>query len=168
MQLTDIIARLKEIARTMPEKDQEVMKQALKHLSILQAKLLRLEKKQQEYEPAYQAFMDMYCQWHQQQVGVGARITAREGKALKLIIKYLRENSKKQDDQGATLAWSFILLHWDKLSAFMQRQVSLTQIEKNLPEIIASIKQHATIQTRHNTSAQLADRIARRRREGDF
>jgi hypothetical protein len=122
-----------------------------------------MEKKQAEYEPAFQPFMDMYCKWHQQQVGVGARITPREGKALKLIISYLRENSKKKDDQGALDAWSFILLHWDKLSAFLQKQVSLSQINRNIPEIIANIKQHATNQNRNNTSAQIAERIARRR-----
>jgi hypothetical protein len=128
---------------------------------------MRLEKKAQEYEPSFQGFMDMYCQWHSHTVGVGARITARDGKALKAIMKYLRENSKRKDDQGAKQAWSFILTCWDRLSPFIQKQVALTQIEKNLPEIIATLKQYATRQDRNNTSASIAARIARRKQPGD-
>lgn len=147
----------------MPAQEQEVLKAALKHLSSLHAKQTKRQKKDEEQEPAFSDCMAMYCEWHQRLVSIGPHITPREGKALKVIIKYLRENSKQKDDEGVKTAWEFILRHWDKLTLWLQKQMRLSQIERNLPEIISSIKQHATIQNRNNTSAQIADRIARRK-----
>jgi len=108
----------------------------------------------------------MYFEFHSATAGVGPRMDARQGKALKSIIAYLRSNSNRKDDEGAIQAWAFILKYWSSLSDFMQKQIALTSIERNISEIIMQLKQHATRNNRQNTSAQLAARIANRRHGG--
>ena len=165
MEIHQIIQMLTELMEQTPEPHSKAIREAIKHLS----KAAR--KQQPKYPPLqeqiYQPCIDLYYTWHEAAVGLAPRMNAREGAAMKKIISYLRENSKTKDDAGALAAWEFILRHWPHLSQFLQRQTTLVQIEKNLTEIIATIKQYATRQDRNNTSASIAARIARRRHPGD-
>jgi hypothetical protein len=147
----------------MEAREQAALKAGLIHLSKLHTQQQRRQKKEAEQEPVYGVFLEMYFEFHSSTVGTGPRMDARQGKALKGIISYLRSNSKRSDDQGAIDAWAFILKYWSSLSDFMQKQITLTSIERNISEIIMQIKQHATRNNRQNTSAQLAARIANRR-----
>jgi len=88
----------------------------------------------------YQEFVRIYNQFMLDTVGVGAKMDASEGKALKDIIQYLKEQSKSQDTQEAIDAWQYVLYNWHLLSAFLQSQKSLKQINKNLIEILTQIK----------------------------
>ena len=60
---------------------------------------------------------------------------------MKEIIGYLREVMPDESGEDLVGMWEAILGSWDCLSPFLQRQTSLTQINKNLIEIIANIKQ---------------------------
>ena len=160
---------LEQILATLQELMQEPLRPM--HVKAIQAAIERLSKPAKakaEPEPAYQQFVELYFQWHEATVGIQPPMGAREGKVMKEIIAYLRNNSKRKDDDGALDAWQFILRHWNLLSEFLQKQVSLSNIQRNLPEIIMQLKQHGASQGRKNTSAQLAARIAQRRNDGTY
>ncbi|RMF46266.1 MAG: hypothetical protein D6751_05480 [Deltaproteobacteria bacterium] len=86
----------------------------------------------------YQQFISAWWTWHVERFGVKPRMSAAQGKAMKEIIRYLSEVTNGEDLLGA---WEAILSNWSHLSPFLQRQTALTQINKNLVEIIAAIKQ---------------------------
>lgn len=88
----------------------------------------------------YQEFVGIYNQFLLDTIGVGVKMDAGEGKALKSIVQYLIEQSTRQDTQGAIDAWQYIFQHWHLLSPFLQSQKSLKQINKNLIEILSQIK----------------------------
>jgi len=88
----------------------------------------------------YRQFVAMYDAWMRKTSGVSAKITAGDGKALKQIIRYLVENSKGGDEEGAMDAWHYILKYWKLLTPFLQTQVRLSQINKNLPEILMQLR----------------------------
>ena len=112
----------------------------------------------------------IYKEWHKAHTGRAARIQGQDGAALKLIAKYLRQEAKQQDEAGALDAWRYILANWGRLSDFIQRQVALTQMNKNLPEILTTLrhgganKQADKRATAENLAASIA---ARRRRHTD-
>lgn len=122
-------------------------------------------------EPAperYQEFVGIYNQFLWDTIGVGAKMDASEGKALKAIIKYLREQSNRQDTQGAIDAWRYILDNWTMLSTFLQSQKSLKQINKNLIEILEQIRNgHAkSRQQASETGKEQLKRKLKERRAG--
>lgn len=89
----------------------------------------------------YKQFEAEYRAWHLQKKQLAARMDGGQGTALHAIIAYLKENSRTQDEAGALASWKYLLLHWDKLSEFLQRQTTLTAINKYLTEIIDTIRQ---------------------------
>ncbi|MFD2787959.1 hypothetical protein [Hymenobacter rubripertinctus] len=89
----------------------------------------------------YKQFEAEYRAWHLQKKQMSARMDGGQGTALHSIIAYLKENSRTQDDAGALASWKYLLLHWEKLSEFLQKQTTLTAINKYLTEIIDTIRQ---------------------------
>lgn len=90
----------------------------------------------------YQSFIkryDTFCRWVS---GAGAKMDGVQGKAMKAIIKYLIKESKASDEQGALDAWDYVLTNWAKLSPFIQTQISLVQINKNLAEILMQLRKN--------------------------
>ena len=74
-------------------------------------------------------------------MGVGAKIDASDGKAMKEIISYL----KSQADDGQELdAWKFILGNWDRLDKFLQNQIKIRQINSNLINILNQFRNAKT------------------------
>ena len=85
------------------------------------------------------AIYDSFCL---EFLDVPARINGVEGKALKEIIKYLINIAKKKGVEENTCldSFSYIFNHWGMLDDFTRKQVKLSQINSNLPNIINQIK----------------------------
>lgn len=115
-------------------------------------------------EPLYQSFVELYFEFHKEQAGVKPMFGPREGACLKEIIAYLRDNTREQNDKSALDAWAFIFKNWDKLSNFIKAQVRVADIKRNLPEIIATLKNGSTANQK-NASAVATFR--RRKHDGD-
>jgi hypothetical protein len=88
----------------------------------------------------YKQFEAEYRTFCQRETNLPARMDGAQGKALHAIIGYLRENSTAKDDTGALASWIYVLNNWRKVPEFIQRQTSLTAINKYLTEIMQAIK----------------------------
>lgn len=86
---------------------------------------------------AFQAEYDAFCR---QTIGVGAKVDMYEMAALEEIIAYLKKNATDKSNHGVLSAWRFIFLKWDRVGAFIGKQKSLSQINKNLVEILDKIR----------------------------
>lgn len=94
--------------------------------------------------------IDVYNNFCLERVGVGCKMDGVEGKAMKLIIKYLTTQVKDpkyhdivyQDerDNQVYIAWKFILDNWDVLDDFLQKQIALRQINSNLINILNQLR----------------------------
>lgn len=91
----------------------------------------------------YQVFVSVYMDFFRNQAGVDARMSPAEGVAMKRIITYLKRESNEQTEDGALSAWRYILTHWNRLDDFLQERKRLSQIDKNLTEIIDQLKNNA-------------------------
>jgi hypothetical protein len=91
----------------------------------------------------YTEAVRMYSAWHLTTVGVQMRFGGAQGKAMKAIVAYLL-NECANDEQAALNSWQIILDNWPKLNAFLRDQTDVTQINKNLVEIILKIKTAAS------------------------
>lgn len=127
--------------------DVSILKQIKSHL-IYVSKPIKYE--------YYQDFVKSYHEWHLKVAGISPRMNAASGKAMKEIINYLMEQSKEKTEKGALAAWNFILLHWERVSPFLQQQKSLLHINKNLTEILDQIRNgHHKAQTGTNRLADI-------------
>lgn len=143
------------------------------YLSPILASLQRLQKldqaahkrasKKKETDPEYQRFVELYFDFHLAVAGVKPMMDGRQGKALKEIMQYLGDNVKSENFTAFD-AWKWILSHWTQLSPFLQNQVTLSNIKKNLPEILMQLRNGATTQQKTKaTTASAKERIIRRR-----
>lgn len=150
------------------------VRNSLKRLEKLEAEYAQLEsqleKLQREGEQKwerYQQFIETYDQFCRAYIGAGAKLDGAQGKAMKNIITYLAKQAKTQDEEGALLAWKFILANWSKLTKFIQNQTSLIQINKNLPEILTQLRRGKDKQAaQQNTTQGTRQRIIERRNSG--
>ncbi len=97
---------------------------------------------QEEAKGMYRAFVRAYDTFCRMKTKAGAKMDGANGKALKTIIAFLTQEASSKDEAGALEAWMYILLNWDKLTPFIQNQVSLLQINKNLPEILMQLRRN--------------------------
>ncbi len=88
----------------------------------------------------YTTCMDHYHNFHIEKVGVKPDINATSGKALKQTIAYITKIVIKQDDDGITSAFKFILDNYPLWDKFYQNQLKLNQIYSNITNIIKNIK----------------------------
>lgn len=91
----------------------------------------------------YKDVIAIYNGFCKEKFDAPAKINGVEGKATKEIIKYLKSISKNKgfDSEEAVLnSFKFILNNWDKLDSFLQKQIKLSQINSNLPNIINQLK----------------------------
>ena len=110
----------------------------------------------------YQQWIQTYTQWHAEHTGIQARITPQCGKAIKSIGKYLTSQSHDQTEQGGLDAFKYILAHWTNLSDFIARQITLPQINKNLSEILQTLRTHGK-RADHNKAKSFANEFKRKR-----
>lgn len=116
----------------------------------------------------YKQAIAAYDTFLREQIGTGLKMNAGQGKALKDILKYLEKESKDPSPAGVLASWEFILAKWNMQSEFIGKQVNLTQINKNLLEILSNIRNgntKAKQQHRRSEKEQLKADL-RKRREG--
>ena len=90
--------------------------------------------------PLYAECIAAYNSFIIEQTGVPAKIDGQQGKAMKSIIQYLKTASTNKEDEGVLNSFKFILAYKDKWDPFHQRQLTLSQINSNLINILSSIK----------------------------
>lgn len=96
----------------------------------------------------YKLMVEVYNDFCNERLGMGAKIDAMQGKSMKLIISYLQSQilnkqgqlSKDELNLETVNAWKYILSHWSCLSDFYSQQVKLNQINSNLPNILTQIR----------------------------
>lgn len=71
-----------------------------------------------------------------------------EGKALKTIIIYFRDNLPPDDEMRAQTALKWVFDNWKLLPKFYQEQISLKQINSRLLQMINEIKKLSTGETK--------------------
>jgi hypothetical protein len=110
----------------------------------------------------YTDAMTIYHEFVKLRTGVPPNINVIEGKSLKSIIVYLRGIDK--NDEKVLQAWNAVLNNYDKWDAFLQKQLNLSQISKNLMNIINSIKngKPTTNARREITNEDLAAELRKR------
>ncbi len=95
----------------------------------------------QAAQSLYKQFEAEYRTFCLRETNMEARMDGGQGKALHSIIGYLRSHCLAKDDTGALASWIYVLNNWKKVPAFIQRQTTLTAINKYLTEIMLAIKQ---------------------------
>lgn len=129
----------------------EGIKKSLKRLKASDAE--RLVKGKKPKYVRFKEFIEVYDTFCKKEAGVGARMNATQGAAMNKIIAYLVSQSNTNNEEGALLAWSYILSHWKNLTDFIKRQTALTQINKNLVEILTQLRNHGKSNSKGSSAA---------------
>lgn len=93
-----------------------------------------------EQKSTYSTAMSLYHSFYLNCAGMEPRINAVEGKALKDILAYLKQLGG--NDTVAVELLTQVFSGWSKLDMFYANQIELRQINKNLPAILRTIKEH--------------------------
>ena len=93
-----------------------------------------------DHQPAnlYTQFLDEWFGFYNKQFGIFPKFTGADGKSLKQIISYLRQNAS--DEQEALATWQYLLQHWGQLDEFHQRNTDLKYINSQLNKILQNAK----------------------------
>jgi len=102
------------------------------------------EKQGNSVHTLYQKFLELYDNFIQQKIGVGAKIDGREGQAMKTIIQYITTQSKDKTDEGVINSWKYILENWGRLPDYYRQKLRLTDINSNLTNILNQFKNGKT------------------------
>lgn len=87
----------------------------------------------------YKQFVAVYIDFYQSLTGAIPKITGAQGNALKRLMKHFRINTENKTHEEALANWKGILASWDKLSPFIRQQVSISNIEKHINEIVTQL-----------------------------
>ena len=111
----------------------------------------------------YRDCIEIYDQFCKSYIGVTAKIDGAEGKAMKSIISYLKNQDKiKSGESKVEDAWKFILGNWDKLDNFLKGQVKIRQINSNFSNILNQIRNASKTTSRGSAiDNEIAKRINR-------
>lgn len=118
-----------------------------------------------EKSVVYKPMMDVYSDFFLERTGLRPKISAADGKALKNIIAYLKQQVKDKSDETAVVdAWKYVFANWDVLNAYHKSRVKLVQIDSDLPNILYTMKQpktHKGNESRLDKFRKAADRDSR-------
>lgn len=131
------------------------------HPEILKSILKRLEgiEKVSPNPAVFQPCVDEYASFLARR-GIPLVMDGRQGKQLKEIIIKLSTIGKDKSDEGVLKSWKFILANWERTGSFIGRQIKLSDINRNLQEILDKIRNGATKkQSRIDEAEQLANSI---------
>ena len=90
-------------------------------------------------EGQFQRFFTLWYEFRTEDLKSKPRMTPQQGVALQSIIKHLVRVSKDKSYDSAFKGWELILKNWKKLTPYLQKQVSLVQVNENLEEILVTI-----------------------------
>lgn len=110
----------------------------------LRSILSRLQSLEKEAEtPAiYQQCLHEYAEFLRGR-NIPLIMDGRQGKALKEIITKLHTASIDKTDNGVFASWKFILRNWQRTGDFIGRQIKLSDINRNILEILDKIRNGA-------------------------
>lgn len=109
----------------------------------------RKQKAKKESDKLYPIIVEAYHQFCISKTGVGAKMNALQGKAVKNIIDFLSIQVKNKNGESISTeelesnvisAWNYILNNWGKINGFYAEQIKLNQIDSNLPNILMQLK----------------------------
>lgn len=161
MELTQQIEAI-EALKGEDKAQKELWSAVLKSLKRLLKADQRAAKRASNKVEGYAEALELYFEFHQAVASVKPMMTAAQGKAIKDILQYLSANLKNEE-ATALDAWGYILRHWTTLSPFMQNQITLMNIRKNLPEILMQLRNGATASKKATSgTARAKERIIRR------
>lgn len=111
----------------------------------------------------WREWLGTYTKWYKQYSGgIAPRTAPGDMKALKAIATYLIEINAG-DQAKALIGFNSLLTNWNRLTPFMQKQVGLTSINKNLTEIIEQVRTHGQ-RSDHNEAHSIAEELRNRGR----
>ena len=87
----------------------------------------------------YKAFVKSYSDFFQDKVGLPIKMDGSEGKAMKSIISYMNTATKEKGGNGL-LGWDLVLQNFERWDNFHKTQLTIKQINSNLPNILNSIR----------------------------
>lgn len=117
-----------------------------------------LSDKKKLSDSLYPKFISVYNDFCKTNTGgVGAKIDGAEGKAMKTIITYLKNQSTDKTEQGGLNGFNYILDNWYKLEPFLKDKIKLSQINSNIINILKQIK-HGSSKKTTKLSASTFDR----------
>lgn len=89
----------------------------------------------------YQEFVGVYNEFCKRNLGAPAQMDAYQGKCLKETVAYLMKQEKVNHDEDLALeGWQYIFKNWGLLSEFIQRQTKLSDLKKNIQEILFQLR----------------------------
>jgi len=91
--------------------------------------------------PLFKNCISVYNDFIKEKTGASAKIDGAQGNAMKSIIKYLLAQEKiSGNEEQALIGWKFILENFSKVEPFLQKQLKITEINSNIPNILNQIK----------------------------
>ena len=131
----------------------------------IEIKISTEKKVKAQSENLYPQMVDRYNTFCTSRMGMGAKMNAHQGKALKSIIEYLAlqvKNKKggiSEDELKIDVlnAWEYILNNWSQVNGYYAEQIKLSQIDSNLPNIL--------MQLRNNKKSNRDEKFAKTRSE---
>lgn len=121
------------------------------------------KKKPRKQSEMFKKFVKEYHEFCKRMVGECV-FTKMDEVCMHHIIQRLTKASKEGTEEGAFLAWQYILACWGDLSVFIQNQIQVSNIEKNLLEILMQLRNGANKQAvQKKKSSRLRDNIRSRR-----
>jgi len=117
--------------------------------------------------------IDLHSAWYEKKIGVNYKFSGNiDGPAMSYIKTYITKSiaDKRRiepSDDDVFNGWAFILENYDKWEPFYQKQLKISQINSNIPNILANIKGINGNKTANNLTSDIAEinEIGRRMRE---
>lgn len=116
-------------------------------------RLKNLENPETELPIIYQQCVHEYAEFLRGR-NIPLIMDGRQGKALKQIIAKLYTASIDKSDNGVLASWKFILRNWQRTGDFISRQIKLSDIDRNLLEILDKIRNGANKKQSHINEAE--------------
>ena len=116
----------------------------------IEINLTTTKKAKAKSENLYPQMVELYNTFCINRMGMGSKMDAQQGKALKSIIQYLAlqvknkkgEISEEQLKLDVLNAWDYILNNWGQVNGYYAEQIKLSQIDSNLPNILMQLRKN--------------------------
>ena len=124
--------------------------QEIEPIADIEVHLNTTKKTKAKSKNLYPQMVDRYDAFCVTRMGMGSKMDAQQGKALKSIIQYLAlqvKNKKgeiSEEDLKADVlnAWDYILNNWAQINGYYAEQIKLSQIDSNLPNILMQLRKN--------------------------
>ena len=128
---------------------------------------------QPKTESLHARMIDLHSAWYEKKISIRYKFSGTtDGPAMSQIKAYITKSiaDKRRiepSDDDVINGWAFILESYDKWEPFYQKQLKISQINSNMPNIMANIKGINGNKTANNLASDIAEinEIGRRMRE---